>query len=55
MNPGSSDTSDFQALHATPHLIPLFAGSLSTLNPYIVMVHKANVSFKSPVVSEKFC
>ena len=33
MNPG---TSDFLGLHATTELIPLFAGSLSPLDPYVV-------------------
>ena len=31
------DTSDFQALHAIPQIIPLCAGSLSPLDPYVVM------------------
>ena len=30
---------DFHVLHATSDLIPLFAGSLSPLDPYIVMLY----------------
>ena len=36
VNPG---TTDFQVLHATPHLIPLYAGSLSSLDPHVVMLY----------------
>ena len=32
-------SSDFQVLHATTELNPLFAGSLSLLDPYIVMLY----------------
>ena len=39
VNPGTSQTSDFQVLHATPHLTPLCAGSLSSLDPYAVMLY----------------
>ena len=39
MNPGISDTSDFHVLHANPELIPLFYGSLSTLDHYVVMLY----------------
>ena len=39
VNPGTSDTSDFQVLHVTPQLIPLCAGSLSSLDPYVVMLY----------------
>ena len=39
MNPGTSDTSDFQALHATPELIPLYDGSLCPLDSYTVMLY----------------
>ena len=31
-------SSDFHVLHATTELIPLFAGSLSPLDPYVVML-----------------
>ena len=36
MNPG---TSYIEVLHATSELIPLFAGSLSSLDPYVVMLY----------------
>ena len=32
-------SSDFQVLHATIELIPLSAGSLSPLDPYVVMLY----------------
>ena len=39
VNPGNSDTSGLQVLHATPQLTPLFAGSLSPLDSYVVMLY----------------
>ena len=39
VNPGTSDTSDFQGLHATPQLIAICAGSLSSLDPYVVILY----------------
>ena len=46
VNPGISDTSDFQVLHATPQLIPVCDGSLSSLDPYAVMLHWSEKKFK---------
>ena len=37
--PSTSDTSDFHVLNATPELIFLFAGSHSSLDPYVVMFY----------------
>ena len=37
--PSTTDISDFQVLHATPHLIPLYAESLSSLDPYVLMLY----------------
>ena len=47
VNPGTYDTSDFQVLHATPQLIPLFAGSLIPLDPYVVMLYWSQKNSKS--------
>ena len=38
--PGSEPQApDFQVLHATPHLTPLCALSLSSSDPYVVMIY----------------
>ena len=33
VKPGTTDISEFQVLHSTPHEIPLYAGSLISLDP----------------------
>ena len=36
----ATQASDFQVLHATPHLNSLFVESFSVLDPYVVTLHK---------------
>ena len=38
---------DFHVLHATTQLIPLFAGKLSPLDPYVVMLYWFQKNSKS--------
>ena len=38
---------DFQVLHATPHLTPLCAGSLSSSDPYVVLLYWSQKNSKS--------
>ena len=47
VNSGTSDTSDFQVLHSTPHLTPLSAVSLCSLDPYVVMLYWSQKISKS--------